>query len=128
VIYIDTSALLKLVHAELQSMPLRTWLARHPDDLLSSALIRVEARRGLMRNDPAALPHLTGVLAVIAQIPISETILDRAAALPDAGLRSLDAIHLASAELTPGITTVLVYDKRLAEAARKMRMTVASPA
>lgn len=127
-IYIDTSALLKLVHAELQSMPLRTWLARHPDDLLSSALIRVEARRALMRNDPAALPHLTGVLAVIAQIPISETILDRAAALPDAGLRSLDAIHLASAELTPGITTVLVYDKRLAEAARKMRMTVASPA
>jgi hypothetical protein len=81
-----------------------------------------------MRNDPAALPQLTRVLAVIAQIPTSEVILDRAATLPDPGFRALDAIHLASAELTPGIMTMLVYDKRLAEAARKMRITVASPA
>ncbi|MGN6795761.1 MAG: type II toxin-antitoxin system VapC family toxin, partial [Streptosporangiaceae bacterium] len=124
----DTSALLKLVHAEPESMPLRTWLARHPADLLSSALIRAEASRALMRNDPAALPQLTRVLAVIAQIPVSEVILDRAATLPDPGLRTLDAIHLASAELTPGIKTMLVYDKRMAEAARKMRITVASPA
>jgi predicted nucleic acid-binding protein len=58
---------------------------------------------------------------------MTEAILDRAATLPDPGLRALDAIHLASAEMTPGITTVLVYDKKLAEAARKMRMTVASP-
>ncbi|MGN6792340.1 MAG: type II toxin-antitoxin system VapC family toxin [Streptosporangiaceae bacterium] len=127
-IYVDTSALLKLVHAEPESMPLRTWLARHPADLLSSALIRAEARRALMRNDPAALPQLTRVLAVIAQIPVSEVILDRAATVPDPGLRTVDAIHLASAELTPGIMTMLVYDKRLAEAARKMRITVASPA
>ena len=127
-IYIDTSALLKLVHAEAESMPLRTWLARHPDDLLSSALIRAETRRALLRNDPAALPQLARVLAFVAQIPVTEAILDRAATLPDPGLRSLDAIHLASAELTPGITTVLVYNKKLSEAARKMRMTVASPA
>jgi uncharacterized protein len=127
VIYIDTSALLKLAHPEAESMPLRTWLARHPADLLSSALIRAEARRALLRNDPAALPQLTRVLAFVAQIPISEAILDRAATLPDPGLRTLDAIHLASAELTPGITIVLAYDKRLAEAARKLRMTVASP-
>jgi uncharacterized protein len=128
VIYIDTSAMLKLVHAEAESMPLRTWLARHPDDLLSSALIRAEARRALLRNDPAALTQLARVLAFVAQIPITEAILDRAAALPDPGLRPLDAIQLSSAELTPGITTVLVYNKKLAEAARKMRMTVASPA
>jgi uncharacterized protein len=127
VIYIDTSALLKLAHPEAESMPLRTWLARHPADLLSSALIRTEARRALLRNDPAAVPQLTRVLAFVAQIPISEAILDRAATLPDPGLRTLDAIHLASAELTPGITIVLAYDKRLAEAARKLRMTVASP-
>jgi uncharacterized protein len=127
VIYIDTSALLKLVHAQAESMPLRRWLARHPDDLLSSALIRAETRRALLRNDPAALPQLARVLAFVAQIPVTEAILDRAATLPDPGLRPLDAIHLASAELTPGITTVLIYDKKLAEAARKMRMTVASP-
>jgi predicted nucleic acid-binding protein len=60
---------------------------------------------------PTALPQLARVLAFVAQIPITEAILDRAAALADPGLRALDAIHLASAELTPGITTVLVCEK-----------------
>jgi predicted nucleic acid-binding protein len=128
VIYIDTSALLKLVHPEPESMPLRTWLARHPADLLSSALVRTEARRALLRNDPAAIPQLTRVLSFVAQIPVSEAILDRAGALTDPGLRTLDAIHLASAVVTPGITTMLVYDKRLADAARSMALTVVSPA
>jgi predicted nucleic acid-binding protein len=128
VTYIDTSALRKLVDAEAESMPLRTWLARHPDDLLSSALIRAEARRALLRNDSTALPQLARVLAFVAQIPITEAILDRAAALAGPGLRTLDAIHLPGAELTQGITTVLVYEKKLAVAARKMRMTLASPA
>ena len=109
-------------------MPLRAWLARHPADLLSSALVRTEARRALLRNDPAAIPQLTRVLSFVAQIPVSEAILDRAGALPDPGPRTLDAIHLAGAVLTPGITTMLVYDKRLAEAARSMALTVVSPA
>lgn len=126
-IYIDTSALLKLVHPEPESMPLRTWLARHPGDLLSSALVRAEARRALLRNDPAAIPQLARVLSFVAQIPVSEAILDRAVLLPDPGLRTVDAIHLASAVLTAGITTMLVYEKRLADAARAMALTVASP-
>jgi uncharacterized protein len=127
VIYIDTSALLKLVHPEAQSMPLRTWLARHRDDLISSALIRAESRRALLRNDPASLANLPKVLSFVAQIPVTEEVLDRAAMLPDPGLRTLDAIHLASAQLTPGINAMLAYGKRLAEAARKAGLTVASP-
>jgi predicted nucleic acid-binding protein len=109
-------------------MPLRIWLARHPADLLSSALVRTEGRRALLRNDPAAMPQFARILSFVAQIPVSEAILDQAAALPDPGLRMLDAIHLASAVLTPGITTMLVYDKRLADAARSMALTVVSPA
>ena len=126
-IYVDTSALLKLVHPEPESMPLRTWLARHPGDLVSSALIRTEARRALLRNDPAALPHLPAVLAVIAEVPVTDAILDRAAHLTDPALRTLDAIHLASAEAIPDITAMLAYDKRLTEAARAMGLAVASP-
>ena len=126
-IYVDTSALLKLVHPEPGSMPLRTWLARHPDDLISSALIRAESRRALLRNDPVGLANLPRVLSVIAQIPVTEEVLDRAAMLQDPGLRSLDAIHLASAQMTPGVNAMLVYGKRLAEAARKAGITVASP-
>lgn len=127
-IYIDTSALLKLVHPEAESMPLRTWLARHPDDLVSSALIRTESRRALLRNDPGALPNLPAVLSVIAQIPVSEAVLDLAAMFPDPHLRILDAVHLASAQILPGITTMLGYDKRLVEAAAQAGFTVASPA
>lgn len=127
-IYIDTSAMLKLVHPESESVPLRTWLAGHPDDLVGSALVRTETRRALLRNDPGALPNLPAVLSVIAQIPVSEAILDSAAMLPDPMLRSLDAIHLASAQAIAGVTTLLAYDKRLVEASRLAGFTVVSPA
>lgn len=109
-------------------MPLRTWLARHPADLVSSALIRTEASRALLRSDPAALPYLPAILAVIAQIPVSESVLDRAALLPDPQLRTLDAIHIASALDIPGITTMLAYEKRLLQAASQAGISVASPA
>jgi predicted nucleic acid-binding protein len=127
-IYIDTSAVLRLVHPEAESGVLRTWLASHPDDLVSSALVRTEARRALLRNDPAALPQLPAILSVIAQIPVSEAILDAAAMFPDPLLRSLDAIHLASAQSIAAVTAVLAYDKHLIDAARNVGLTVASPA
>jgi uncharacterized protein len=128
VIYIDTSAVLKLVHPEPQSGALRAWLAGHPDDLVSSALVRTEARRALLRNDPGALPGLPAILSAIAQIPVSETVLDSAAMFPDPLLRSLDAIHLASAQSITAVTAVLAYDKHLIGAVRNAGLAVASPA
>jgi uncharacterized protein len=82
----------------------------------------------LLRNDPGALPNLPAVLSVIAQIPVSEAILDAAAMLPDPQLRSLDAIHLASAQAIPGVTALLAYNTRLAGAARQAGFLVACPA
>jgi len=82
----------------------------------------------LLRNDPAALPNLPAVLSVIAQIPVSEAILDSAAMLPDPMLRSLDAIHLASAQAIAAVTALLAYDKRLVDASRLAGFTVVSPA
>jgi predicted nucleic acid-binding protein len=127
VIYIDTSALLKLVHPEPETMPLRTWLARHQEDLVSSAPIRAESRRALLRNDPAGLINLPRVLAFVAQIPMTEEVLDRAAMLPDPVLRTLEAIHLASAQTIPGVKMMLAHDSRLAKAARNAGLTVATP-
>ncbi|HUK70590.1 MAG TPA: type II toxin-antitoxin system VapC family toxin [Streptosporangiaceae bacterium] len=127
-IYIDTSAVLKLVHPEPESGALRAWLAGHPDDLVSSALVRTEARRALLRNDPGALPGLPAILSVIAQIPVSETVLDSAAMFPDPLLRSLDAIHLASAQSITAVTAVLAYDMHLIGAVRNAGLAVASPA
>jgi predicted nucleic acid-binding protein len=128
VIYIDTSAVLKLVHPEPESDALRAWMADNPGDLISSALVRTEARRALLRNDPEALPNLPAILSVIAQIPVSETVLDNAAMFPSPLLRSLDAIHLASAEAVAGVAVVVAYDKRLIEAAAQRGLSVASPA
>jgi predicted nucleic acid-binding protein len=127
-IYIDTSAMLKLVHPEPESGALRAWLASHPGDVVSSTLIRTEASRALLRNDPGALPGLPAILSVIAQIPVSETVLDSAAMFPDPLLRSLDAIHLASAQSITAVTAVLAYDKHLIDAARNAGLAVASPA
>jgi hypothetical protein len=128
VIYIDTSAVLKLVHPEAESRALRSWLAHHSGDLVSSALVRTEARRALLRNDPEALPRLPAILSVIAQIPVSETVLDSAAMFPDPLLRSLDAVHLASAQSIAAVTALLAYDKHLIEAARNAGLAIASPA
>jgi hypothetical protein len=128
VIYIDTSAVLKLVHPEPESDALRAWMADNPGDLISSALVRTEARRALLRNDPEALPNLPAVLSVIAQIPVSETVLDNAAMFPSPLLCSLDAIHLASAEAVAGVAVVVGYDKPLIEAAAQRGLSVASPA
>jgi uncharacterized protein len=127
-IYIDTSAVLKLVHPEAESGALRTWLASHSDDLVSSALVRTEARRALLGNDPGALPGLSAILAIIAQIPVSEAVLNSAAMFPEPLLRSLDATHLASAQSITAVTAVLAYDKHLIDAARNAGLTVASPA
>ena len=65
---------------------------------------------------------------MIAQIPVSEAVLDSAAMFPDPMLRSLDAIHLASAQAIASVTALLAYDKRLAEASRLAGITVVSPA
>jgi predicted nucleic acid-binding protein len=94
-----------------------------------SALARTESARALQQSEPAALPVLTMVLEVLHQHPVSDAILDRAAALPGAQLRSLDAIHLATAEaLGESVRAFVAYDKRLADAARQRGLTVVAPA
>lgn len=127
-IYLDSSAIVKLARRESQSDTLRAWIAANPAPLTASALARTEAARALIRSDPAALPVLRAVLAVLHQKPVTDAVLDAAARLPGGTLRSLDAIHLATAEeLAPVLTWFVAYDKRLAEAARSRGLPVVSP-
>jgi len=77
---------------------------------------------------PEALPGLPDILSVIAQILVSEAIMDSAAVFPEPLLPSLDAIHLDSAQSITAVTAVLAYDKHLIDAARHAGLTVASPA
>ncbi len=92
-IYLDSSALVKLIHPELETRALRSWLAARPGVSVSSALAALEVTRALRRSDPAALPRVPGVTLV----PVAEPIIVSAAALTDPLLRSLDALHLATA-------------------------------
>ncbi|MFE1786136.1 type II toxin-antitoxin system VapC family toxin, partial [Streptomyces sp. NPDC059506] len=129
-IYLDTCALLKLAHREAESSALRAWLLSSPTEnrRVSSALAEVEAARALRRSDPEALPRLPGLLAAFDLIEIDQAVRRRAAAYPDPLLRSLDAIHLATAEeVRPELSAFVTYDKRLASAAMGIGLPVVAP-
>jgi predicted nucleic acid-binding protein len=130
-IYVDTSALLKLIKTdEAEGPALRAYLAAADEPrLVSSALLAVEARRGVLRGRPDGLPAIDLLLAEVAQVDISDAVVESASRLPDPLLRSLDAIHLATALLIrDDVETVLTYDARLREAADAHGLPTAAPA
>lgn len=126
-IYVDTSALLKLVWPESGSTGTTTLLEGRTD-LVSSALLAVEARRGGIRNDPMTLPRIDLLLAEFDLLEVSGAVIETASRLPDPMLRSLDAIHLATAVLIREDIDVLVsYDDRLLAAAAAHGISTDSP-
>lgn len=130
-IYLDTCAVLKLAHREAESAALRAWLLDRPagEALVSSTLAEVELARALRRADPAALPQLPALLGSFDLFEIDQGIRRRAAAYPDPHLRSLDAIHLATAEeLRPELTAFVTYDKHLLAAATGTGLPTVAPA
>ena len=126
-IYLDTSALLKLVFPEVGSDALQRYL---PDEAVtvSSSLLLVEARRGTTRRAPARLPRLDVLLSRVRTIRVTDPIIESAGRLPDPMLRSLDAIHLATALLIRDDIDVLIsYDDRLTAAAAAHGLRTVSP-
>ena len=129
-IYLDSSAVVKLCRVEPQTAALTGWLGSQSREVvrLSSALARIESARALLRVDPRSLANLPMVLAGMATMAIDEPVVVAAAAFTDPLLRSLDAIHLASAlRLAPEITAFVTYDKRLANAAQGFGLPVLTP-
>jgi predicted nucleic acid-binding protein len=128
VAYLDTSAVAKLLLREPETSALRRELRRWPRRA-SSSLLRVELLRAVKR---AALPRLAAParrhLAAISLIRMDDALLDRAGDLDPASLRSLDAIHLASA-LTLGsdLGIVVTYDDRMLQGAAALGLPTASP-
>lgn len=125
--YVDSSAIVKLVVAEPESGALRSYLIRR-QPLVSSALARTEVARALMPSGPAAVARGRDVLRRVELLRIGDRVLNEAGRMQPAELRSLDAIHLASAgQLGPSLTQIVTYDERMAEAARAAGWSVASP-
>ena len=131
-IYLDSSAIVKLVHREAGSAPLVEWLGRRPDaPLVSSTLAAVEVPRAVRRHAPQALPGVPAVMARLYLLEMDAVVRETAAALPDPALRCLDAIHVASALLLaaegPALEAVVAYDERLLRSAAQAGLPVVSP-
>ena len=131
-IYLDTAALVKLVRVEVESAALVAWLnERSTEPLVASTLVEIELPRALRRSQPGLLGSVAAVLARLHRIEITAAIRATAGAYPEPALRSLDAIHLATADLLRAsdltITAFVTYDKRLADAAAQLGFTVAAP-
>ncbi len=125
-LYLDTSAVVKLLVAERESPALREYLGDR--DWASSALLQTELIRALARVDPSLLPRAVDLLERPNLLAIGTRVLDSAARLSPPSLRSLDAIHLASAlEIRDELTAFVAYDDRLLAAASALGMPVASP-
>jgi len=129
-LYLDSSALVKLVQREAESDALRRYLRAHRSDVrVASELVRVEVVRSVLAGGPAAVSHARRQLARLYLVVVDRDVLDRAATLAPASLlRSLDAIHLATAQLVSAeLRAILTYDARMAGAARTLGLEVASP-
>lgn len=121
---------MKLVQKEVESDALRRFLRRHRfDERVTSTLSRVEVVRAVHSGGAPAVARAHRQLARLHQINLDTALLDSAASLaPGAFVRSLDAIHLASAQLlTTGLRAVVTYDQRMAAAAATLGLTVDGP-
>ena len=125
--YVDTSALVKLVVAEPASTALRH--ALHGADLVASALVRTELRRAAARHpDRRVDQRVTELLGALALVAVDSGVLDRAGTLTPASLRSLDALHVATAlSLGARLDRFFTYDARMTDAARRHSIAVDAP-
>jgi hypothetical protein len=120
-----------LVQAEAESNALTRYLRKHrSDQFVTSALSRVEVVRAVLGGGDRAIQQARRQLSRLDQIVMGGALLDRAAILsPEGDLRSLDSIHLASAQIIgTELRAVVTYDVRMAAAAESIGMTVEAPA
>jgi len=127
-IYLDASAFLKLVVEEDESNALRDFMGAEHGRYVSSALLRTEALRAGTRHGPEALGAARDALQRIDLVAIDDRILDAAGHLHPDVLRSLDAIHVATAlALGDDLDVVVTYDRRMIEDSSLMGIPTATP-
>jgi len=112
---------------EPESEALRRFLRGEPDRA-SCALARVEVLRAVRGRGTAAMTRARRVLQRISLVAMDDALLEAAALLPPAALRSLDAIHLAAARsFGDEMTAIVTYDARMAAAATALELPVTAP-
>lgn len=125
-IYIDSSAILKLIIREKESEAV---ISISRARFITSEISRVEVTRAILRYEPKALKSTEQVFKNLNFVKIDSQTLVQAARLPDRiNIRALDAIHIAVAsKMGLSISSVLTYDKQMAKAAKALGFEVLSP-
>jgi predicted nucleic acid-binding protein len=126
-VYLDSSAIVKLVVTEAESRALTDYLRDHPSRV-SCALARVEVIHAVRPHGAAAVVRAGRLLARISLLRLDDVLLDAAAELEGTTVRSLDAIHLAAARaFEDELAEVVTYDRRMADAAHRLGLAVSAP-
>ena len=127
--YADTSAVIKLLVEESHAKAFAAFYDAHAEaESVSSTLLRIEVTRVVMRAMPALLPDARDLLHAFSCIAMDDDIVEGAMNEPDRGLRSLDAIHLATARiLAPELDALVTYDDGLASAASDAGLVTLAP-
>ena len=126
--YLDTSACMKLVVVEAESTAMRRWSRRHTGTLFSSDLLRVEAIRTARQISEPAVKGVEMIVDTLPLVGLDAEVCGRAAAMDPLALRSLDALHLASAmTYADELDGIVTYDRRLADAAEHHGVMVIEP-
>lgn len=127
-LYLDSSAFVKIVVEEEQSRALRVFLTDRTGRRVSSALLRAEALRAVRHLGPSALAAVREALRRVDLVGIDDRTLDAAGTLEPRVVRTLDAIHLATAAaIGDDLEAVVTYDDRMIEAARLIGLVTVSP-
>ncbi len=137
-IYLDASALVKLIAPEPESAALDAWLDAGGADPVTSQLSLTEVARALARAVDPNAAHAVAVLdglairagrRVVPALPVTPAVLAAAGTLAPPSMRSLGAIHVATAEaLGPSLRAFVTYGARQADAARAAGLHVRTPA
>lgn len=128
-LYLDSSALVKLIAPEPETEALLGMFDSSAEGA-TSALATVEVMRAVRRArlGARALERARSVLASVARVAVDAPILESAAALAPRRLRSLDAVHLATAlALREELSWLVSYDRRLSEAAELAGLPAIAP-
>ncbi|MBN8867181.1 MAG: type II toxin-antitoxin system VapC family toxin [Solirubrobacterales bacterium] len=127
-LYVDASALVKLVKTEPETADLSELVTASELHLTSSEIVEVELLRAVRRHEPALLRRAWEILDGLIMIPFTGSIRARARSIDPASVRSLDAIHVATAiEIRPHLNSLLTYDERMIEAASSCGIPVTRP-